>query len=86
MHKVTQRFRQTLERLPEYVQQTAKKNFRLLQENPSHPSLHFKKIGGFWSARVGLEYRALAFRDEEDFIWVWIGSHKDYEQLLKRGE
>jgi hypothetical protein len=32
----------------------------LLKENPRHPSLHLKKVGRFWSARVGSRYRALA--------------------------
>ncbi|WP_016879692.1 hypothetical protein [Chlorogloeopsis fritschii] len=32
------------------------------QENPLHPSLHFKKVGkNLWSARVSSGYRALAF-------------------------
>jgi hypothetical protein len=32
----------------------ADKNYALLKENPQHPSLQFKKIGRFWSVRVGL--------------------------------
>jgi steroid 5-alpha reductase family enzyme len=46
--------------------------------------LHFKKVGKFWSARIGINYRALAFKDGEDYIWVWIGTHDEYEQILKR--
>jgi hypothetical protein len=45
--------------------------------------LHFKKIAGFWSARVGIHYRALAIADESDFIWVWIGTHEEYDRLIK---
>jgi len=33
-----------------------------LKQDPRHPSLHFKKIDRFWSARVGAHYRALAGR------------------------
>jgi hypothetical protein len=40
------------------VRDLADKNFRLLKTDPSHPSLHFKKLGKVWSARVGLHYRA----------------------------
>jgi len=40
-------------------------------------------VGGFWSARVGLAFRALAVEDEDDFIWVWIGPHDEYERILK---
>lgn len=61
----------------------ARKNFELLKQNPRHSSLHFKKVNQFWSARVGLNYRALAVEDADDFIWVWIGSHSDYDQLLR---
>jgi len=54
-----------------------------LKNNPYHPSLHFKKIGFFWSVRIGLDYRALAIEDGEDFIWLWIGNHDEYERMLK---
>jgi len=29
------------------------KNFELLKKNPYHPSLHLKKVGRYWSVRVG---------------------------------
>jgi hypothetical protein len=83
MHKATQRFWTALENLPASVQNTARKNFELLKDNPKHPSLHFKKVGRFWSARVGIHYRALAVQDGEDFIWVWIGNHNDYDQIIR---
>ncbi|MDA0740270.1 MAG: hypothetical protein O3A59_15325, partial [Nitrospirae bacterium] len=54
MHRTTKRFWQCFEVLPISVQELSKKNFELLKANPSHPSLHFKKIGKFWSARVGM--------------------------------
>ena len=62
----------------------AKKKFQLLKTNPMHPSLHFKKVGNFWSVRVGINYRALAIEDGDDFIWVWIGSHDEYEEMIKQ--
>lgn len=45
------------------VQKVAGHNFDLLKENPTHPSLHFKKVGKLWSVRVGPHYRALAVED-----------------------
>jgi hypothetical protein len=60
----------------------ANKNFRLLKHNPSHSSLRFKKIGAYWSVRIGLEHRALATEVEEGFLWFWIGSHADYDKLV----
>jgi len=44
--------------LPEHVRALADKNYSLLKENPKHPSLQFKKVGRFWSVRVGARYRA----------------------------
>jgi hypothetical protein len=82
MHRATPQFWDRLDRLPESVQNLARRNFELLKQNPSHPSLRFKKVGQFCSARVGLSYRALAVRDGPDFIWVWIGDHDGYDRLI----
>jgi len=83
MHCTTPQFWERFNKLPEPIQNLARKNFELLKQNPRHPSLHFKKIGQFWSARVGLTYRALAVEDSDDFIWVWIGNHGEYDRLLR---
>lgn len=64
------------------IQELADKNYELLKENPRHPSLHFKKVGKYWSARVGLKHRALAAEVEGGFVWVWIGDHDTYEALI----
>ena len=82
MHRTTPRFWTQFDRLPPATQRLARKNFRLLKRNPAHPSLQFKKVGRFWSARVGLTHRALAVEDGADFIWVWIGNHDEYERLI----
>ena len=84
MHKTTKRFWRYFDELPDLIQELARKNFKLLKSDSSHPSLHFKKVGKFWSARIGLNYRGLALKDGEDYIWVWIGTHDEYEQILKR--
>ncbi len=82
MHRTTPQFWDRFNKLPDQVQNLARKNFQLLKQNPKHPSLYFKKVGQFWSARVGLSYRALAVEDDDDFIWVWIGNHDDYDRLI----
>jgi len=84
MHHTTGRFWASFARLPDAVQATARRNFELLKGNPSHPSLHFKKVGKLWSARAGINHRALAVEDGADFIWVWIGSHDEYRRLIKQ--
>jgi hypothetical protein len=40
--------------LPKQVRELADKNFSLLRQDPHHSSLRLKKIGSFWSVRVGL--------------------------------
>ena len=82
-HRTTPGFWEYCRSLPNEVRELADKNFRLLQRNPRHPSLQFKKVGNVWSARVGLAHRALAVEDGEDFLWVWIGTHDDYDRLLR---
>jgi hypothetical protein len=67
------------------VRRLADQCFELLKRNPRHPSLHFKKIGRFWSVRVGLHHRALAVEDGSDLLWFWIGSHAEYDRLVGRG-
>ena len=81
-HHATKKFWQAYEMLPERVQKVADENFRLLKADPFHPSLHFKKIGRYWSVRAGIQYRALGVRHEDAMIWLWIGHHTDYERLI----
>jgi hypothetical protein len=69
--------------LPEDVQAQADKQYALFVDNPGHPSLHLKQVGPFWSVRVSRSYRAMAVRREDQFFWFWIGSHQEYERLLK---
>ena len=58
--------------------------FALFLEDPRHPSLHLKPLGGFWSVRVSGSHRALAAREGNEFFWFWIGSHDEYERLIER--
>jgi hypothetical protein len=68
--------------LPPPIQRLADAQFALLKSDTRHPSLHFKKVGPVWSARVGLRYRALAVEADGGFVWFWIGSHADYDRLI----
>lgn len=69
--------------LPDELRERADRAYSLLKENPRHPSLHFKKVGRFWSVRVGLQHRALAVEIDDGLLWFWIGSHADYDRLIK---
>jgi hypothetical protein len=84
-HFTSARFWACYNVLPEDVRAIADKQYALLRENPSHPSLHFKKVGKLWSARVNDRMRALAVPDGEDFVWFWIGDHKEYDRLVAIG-
>ncbi|CBE70184.1 MAG: hypothetical protein F9K13_01075 [Candidatus Methylomirabilis oxygeniifera] len=68
--------------LPEDIRKLADHAYEHLKHDPQYPSLHFKKVGRFWSARVGGGYRAVAVEGADSFIWFWIGTHTDYEKLL----
>ncbi len=69
--------------LPAAIRALADKNFELLKANPRHSSVRLKKAGVFYSARVGLHYRALAKVRPEGLVWFWIGHHLTYDQFLK---
>jgi hypothetical protein len=84
MHRASSRFWTQFENLPDSVQKVTRKNFELLKDDPSHPSLHFKKVGKLWSVRAGISHRALAIEEDGDFIWIWIGSHDEYSRVIKQ--
>jgi hypothetical protein len=65
------------------IRQLADRNFALLKENPQHPSLHFKKVGRFWSARVGIHHRALAVEAPDGFLWIAIVPHSAYDRIIR---
>ncbi len=85
-HLASRAFWECYEKLPAPVRELADKNYALLKADPQHPSLHFKKVGRYRSVRVGLRHRALAVEAADgDLVWFWIGSHADYDALLRPG-
>lgn len=84
--KTTRRFREAYRRLPEHVQRRAREVYRRFRDDPNHPSLRFKQVHAtqpIYAARVGLGYRALALVDGDAAVWFWIGTHAEYDQLLR---
>ena len=74
-------------RLPDHVRRTADKYFALLKADPKHPSLHLKKIDNTWSVRAGIHYRAVGMdapSEQKGILWIWIGSHADYDRFIKK--
>ena len=68
--------------LPVSVRDVADKAFKLLKSEPHHPSLHFKKVGRFWSARVGIHHGAVGVDAPDGLLWFWIGTHAEYDKLV----
>jgi len=79
-HHASKRFWRGFEDLAPEVQQLARDNYELLKTNPHHPSLHFKRVGPYWSVRIGLSHRAVGVDTPDGILWFWIGSHKEYDR------
>jgi hypothetical protein len=84
-HRANRRFWDCYRQLPEDIRSLADESYQLLRRDPKHPSLHFKRVGRFWSVRAGLHYRALAVEHENSVVWFWIGSHALYNRLVGKG-
>ncbi len=72
--------------LPDEMRKLAEKNYKLWKENPSHPSLRFKKVHekmDIFSFRVGLKYRTLGVETgDKKIAWFWIGSFDQFKDLI----
>lgn len=85
--RTTAQFRKAFAELPEQVQQQTREAYRRFKQDPSHPSLRFKKVHPelpIYSARIGKSYRAVGQLDLDTVIWFWVGSHADYNKLLSQ--
>ena len=83
----TSKFRTCLEKLPNHIQVKARKSYRLWLENPLHPSLQFKQIHSIspiFAVRISLGYRALGILEDATMVWFWIGSHEEYNSMIKK--
>lgn len=83
IHHASPEFWSCYHALPVPIRELADKAFTLLKSDPHHPSLHFKKVGRFRSARVGLHYRAVGVEVSDGVLWFWIGTHAEYDRLVR---
>ena len=84
--KATKKLWKLYRALPEEIQKLAKKTYIQFKKDPYYQSLHFKRIHSskpIYSVRITKEYRAIGVVEEDRIIWFWIGSHSDYDRLLK---
>ena len=73
--------------LPPEIQELAREKYRLWRQDAFNTALHFKPLfRDVWSVRINQSYRALGRRKGTLIVWFWIGTHADYDQLLKRLE
>jgi Txe/YoeB family toxin of Txe-Axe toxin-antitoxin module len=67
------------------VRQAARRAYQLFEQDPGHPSLRFKKLGGYdhiWSVRINEQYRAVGERKGDTIVWSWIGTHNEFDNLF----
>ena len=85
--RTTVKFREAFAKLPQDIQEQARKSYRQFKQDPWYPALHFKKIHGgisIYSVRVGSGYRAVRQKTKDAIVWFWIGSHEEYNNLLSQ--
>jgi hypothetical protein len=85
--RATARFWRCFEALPADIQRQAEGVYHVWTGDPFHRSLEFKRIHGdrpIYSVRIGLHWRALAIWEGDDVTWFWIGSHAQYDSLIRR--
>ena len=59
-------------RLSEPHRQAARRAYALFAQNYEH----------VWSVRINEQYRAIGERTGDTIIWVWIGTHNDFDKLF----
>ena len=79
---VAPEFWERFNRLSLEVQDRARKQYALWLGNHWHPSLHFKRVGRYWSVRVDNSHRALGIERNGTIFWFFIGPHDAYEERI----
>ena len=85
--RALEQFWDCLDALPAEVRNLAREAFALWQRDPRHPSLHFKSVHArkpIYSVRIGRRWRALGLRHDDAIVWFWIGSHAEYDDIIRR--
>ncbi len=84
---LTESFITSFLRLPKRIQESARRDYQAWKRDPYHPSLQFKRVGKkheAYSVRVAIGWRALGVKEQDVMVWFWIGSHAEYDHILKR--
>ena len=84
--RTTEQFRKLLAQLPREIKGQAKEAYLQFEKDPYHPGLRFKRVHSkrpVYAVRISRDYRALGIQRNNEIIWFWIGSHSDYDKILK---
>ncbi len=80
-YRRTRRFKRAYKQLKPAIQDLCPSKFLLLKENPFHPSLNIKKMGGrdIWEGRINMDIRftfeIVRENGEEVLLFRNIGPH-----------
>lgn len=69
---INDKFKKSYKKLPAEIRKLAKSQYKLFQENPYHPSLHFKRVHStrpIYSARITQNYRTIGIMKDNVIIW-----------------
>jgi hypothetical protein len=81
--RVAPEFWQLHRKLPAEIRFAARKAYHLFSANPAHPSLRLERLRAdprAWSVRITRDVRAVALRHGDEWLWFWIGTHKDFDR------
>jgi hypothetical protein len=73
--------------LPPQIQLATRKAYQLFRDNPAHPGLRLERLKSdprAWSVRITRDYRAVALRTGDDWVWFWIGTHHEFNREFRR--
>jgi len=79
----TAEFWQLYRDLPKRTQAATRKAYNMFRENPAHPALRLERLTSdprAWSVRITRDYRAVALRTGDDWLWFWIGTHREFDR------
>jgi hypothetical protein len=65
------------------IRAAARDAYQLFSQNPAHPGLRVERLRfdtRAWSVRVTRDVRAVALRHGDEWLWFWIGTHKEFDR------
>jgi hypothetical protein len=80
-------FWQLYRELPPGTRAAARSAYQLFSQNPAHPGLRLERLRfdpRAWSVRVTRDVRAVALRRSDEWLWFWIGTHKEFDRRFPR--